>query len=125
MLTLTQVEIDGSYSETTRVSMWRVDEQTLNYDLVVNVIANLTKFNPDGAGGAVLVFLPGMGEIKQVRPSQRSERKRRRSLVRPREGRGWRPLFPPVLESVAGARSSRACWSRPLARRCCYRWSHR
>lgn len=115
MLTLTQVEIDGSYSETTRVSMWRVDEQTLNYDLVVNVLANLTKFNPDGYPD----------EIKQVRPSQRSERKRRRSLVRPREGRGWRPLFPPVLESVAGARSSRACWSRPLARRCCYRWSHR
>ncbi|GMI55672.1 hypothetical protein TeGR_g346, partial [Tetraparma gracilis] len=61
-----EVEIDGSYSETTRVSMWRVDEQTLNYDLVVNVLANLTKFNPDGAGGAVLVFLPGMGEIKQL-----------------------------------------------------------
>jgi ATP-dependent RNA helicase DHX29 len=66
------------YSMSTRRSMHRVNEQVINYDLVEDVL-NLLLIRPDtndylvapeGADvlskGSVLVFLPGLGEIRSL-----------------------------------------------------------
>ncbi|KAL3905902.1 MAG: hypothetical protein SGILL_009491, partial [Bacillariaceae sp.] len=65
------------YSRATRVSMDRVDETVLNFDLIEDVLRllllepqmNSTLHAPDGvdlASGSILVFLPGIGEIRSL-----------------------------------------------------------
>lgn len=65
------------YSMATRLSMERVDESILNYDLIEDVLQllllnperNSTLVAPEGANtsnGSVLVFLPGIGEIRAL-----------------------------------------------------------
>lgn len=66
-----------SYSMTTRMSMERVDERVLNFDLIEDVLqlllldsdSNTLLCAPEGANtksGAVLIFLPGIGEIRSL-----------------------------------------------------------
>lgn len=66
-----------SYSMTTRMSMERVDEKVLNFDLIEDVLqllllnseSNTLLCAPEGANtksGAVLIFLPGIGEIRSL-----------------------------------------------------------
>lgn len=68
-------ELYSDYSMSTRLSMERVDESILNYDLIEDVLQllllqsekNSTLLAPEGAdtsNGSVLVFLPGIGEIR-------------------------------------------------------------
>ena len=68
-------ELYSGYSMSTRLSMERVDESILNYDLIEDVLQllllqserNPTLLAPEGAdtsNGSVLVFLPGIGEIR-------------------------------------------------------------
>lgn len=78
----------ADYSMSTRRSMQRVDESILNYDLIEDVLAMLlldTENNdsivlPDGTDneslskGSVLVFLPGMGEIRSLSERLRGSR---------------------------------------------------
>lgn len=65
------------YSKTTRLSMARVDENVINYDLIEDVLQllvvetppNILLRTPDGAttsSGAILVFLPGLREIRTL-----------------------------------------------------------
>ncbi|KAG7344991.1 ATP-dependent helicase HrpA [Nitzschia inconspicua] len=65
------------YSVTTRLSMDRVDESILNFDLIEDILQlllldpenNSFLRPPDGAdvsSGAVLIFLPGIGEIRSL-----------------------------------------------------------
>ena len=70
----------GEYSMATQRSMDRVDEFVINYDLIEDVLTLIVDPNtentiilpPEGAGketmpnGAVLIFLPGMGEIRAL-----------------------------------------------------------
>ena len=70
-------ELYSGYGMSTRLSLERVDESILNYDLIEDVLQillihperNTTLIAPDGAdtsNGSVLVFLPGIGEIRAV-----------------------------------------------------------
>lgn len=70
----------SGYKMSTRRSMDRVDEQTINYDLIEDLLSlllinfqdNNSLLLPEGADqnslrkGAVLIFLPGMGEIRSL-----------------------------------------------------------
>lgn len=78
----------ADYSMSTRRSMERVDESVMNYDLIEDVLSLLlldtTKNDsivlPDSADnasvtkGSVLVFLPGMGEIRSLLERLRGSR---------------------------------------------------
>ncbi len=68
-------DLYSGYSMSTRLSMERVDESILNYDLIEDVLqllllrpeSNSILLAPEGAdtsNGSVLVFLPGIGEIR-------------------------------------------------------------
>ena len=70
-------ELYSGYSMSTRLSLERVDESILNYDLIEDVLQlllihperNSTLHPPDGAdvsNGSILVFLPGIGEIRSL-----------------------------------------------------------
>jgi len=73
-------EVSGlysGYSMSTQLSLERVDESILNYDLVEDVLQlllvhperNSVLIAPDGvemSNGSVLVFLPGIGEIRSL-----------------------------------------------------------
>jgi len=80
---VSQIDIDDvsdlypGYKMTTRRSMDRVNEEVINYDLLEDVLGlllcrpeqNTTLLPPDGVGmtkGSVLVFLPGLGEIRSL-----------------------------------------------------------
>jgi ATP-dependent RNA helicase DHX29 len=62
------------YTVSTRNSMKRVDETIINYDLIEDVLMTLfqadsTAFStayPGKVDGAVLIFLPGIGEIRNL-----------------------------------------------------------
>jgi ATP-dependent RNA helicase DHX29 len=65
------------FKMSTRLSLWRANEEVINYDLVEDVLALLLVKKdysaltpPEGAdmssSGSVLVFLPGLGEIKAL-----------------------------------------------------------
>jgi HrpA-like RNA helicase len=65
------------YSLPTRLSLDRVDESILNYDLIEDILQlvllhperNTSLIAPEGAdvtAGSVLVFLPGIGEIRSL-----------------------------------------------------------
>lgn len=67
----------NSTSDVCHRSMERVNEEVINYDLVEDILSlllvdqerNATLVAPDGADmstGSVLVFLPGLGEIKSM-----------------------------------------------------------
>ena len=69
--------IYSGYSMPTQLSLERVDESILNYDLIEDIIQllfvhperNSTLLAPDGAdisNGSVLIFLPGIGEIRSL-----------------------------------------------------------
>lgn len=74
------LEVSSTYSEykmSTRRSMERVNEEVINFDLIEDVLLlllirpenNNTLVAPDGADlstGSILVFLPGLGEIKAM-----------------------------------------------------------
>jgi len=75
------MELDESFYPgfklSTRLSLWRVNEEAINYDLVEDVLMLLLVKKdysalapPEGAdlssNGSVLVFLPGLGEIKAL-----------------------------------------------------------
>ena len=70
-------ETYSGYSMPTRLSLERVDESILNYDLIEDVLQillihperNSTLHAPDGAdttNGSILIFLPGIGEIRSL-----------------------------------------------------------
>ena len=77
------------YSMTTRRSMERVDEKVLNYELIEDVLTflllepqrNDSILLPEGSSmesigeGAVLIFLPGMGEIRALTETLRASRR--------------------------------------------------
>ena len=65
------------FKMSTRLSLWRANEEVINYDLVEDVLALLLVKKdysalapPEGADmsstGSILVFLPGLGEIKAL-----------------------------------------------------------
>ncbi|KAL7459630.1 hypothetical protein ACHAWC_011381 [Mediolabrus comicus] len=65
------------FKMSTRLSLWRANEEIINYDLVEDVLALLLAKKdfsalapPEGAdmssSGSILVFLPGLGEIKAL-----------------------------------------------------------
>ncbi|GMH82091.1 hypothetical protein TL16_g09143 [Triparma laevis f. inornata] len=67
------------YKESTRISMERVDERIINYGLIVRTVESYltgtsnfkNEVNSSGSGGchnngSVLIFLPGVGEIKEL-----------------------------------------------------------
>ena len=68
----------AGYKMTTRRSMERVNEEVINYDLIEDVLKlvtsdqagiNDTLVAPDGADmstGSILIFLPGLGEIRSL-----------------------------------------------------------
>lgn len=75
------MELDESFYPgfklSTRLSLWRVNEEVINYDLIEDVLTLLLVKKdysalalPDGAdmssNGSILVFLPGLGEIKAL-----------------------------------------------------------
>ncbi|KAL7495788.1 hypothetical protein ACHAWT_004152 [Skeletonema menzelii] len=75
------MELDESFYPgfklSTRLSLWRVNEEAINYDLVEDVLMLLLVKQdysalapPDGADmsskGSILIFLPGLGEIKAL-----------------------------------------------------------
>lgn len=60
-----------SYNMTTRRSMERVNEEIINFDLIEDLLTLLLvdtsdKFGTDLTTGSILVFLPGLGEIKTL-----------------------------------------------------------
>ena len=70
-------DLYSGYSMSTRLSLERVDESILNYDLIEDVLQilliqperNSSLIAPDGvdtSNGSVLVFLPGIGEIRAL-----------------------------------------------------------
>ena len=68
-------DIYASYKMTTRRSMERVNEQVINYDLIEDVLKLITSGHndtlvaPDGVDmskGSILIFLPGLGEIRAL-----------------------------------------------------------
>lgn len=75
-LAIDPIEISAlyeSYSTSTRRSMERVDENIINYDLIEDVLELLLlgdnssqTFGIDLSSGSILVFLPGLGEIKSM-----------------------------------------------------------
>eukprot|EP00898_Chlorokybus_atmophyticus_P004343 jgi/Chlat1/490/Chrsp103S00981 len=52
-----------SYSETTRRNLARLDEDRIDYELLEELVAHVDEAHPPGA---ILVFLPGMGEIRDL-----------------------------------------------------------
>jgi HrpA-like RNA helicase len=67
----------SDYTLSTRISLERVDETIINYDLIEDLLEHLfihpvdsrVLVSPDGGrevDGAVLIFLPGIGEIKSL-----------------------------------------------------------
>eukprot|EP00985_Skeletonema_marinoi_P019452 scaffold11150_cov203-Skeletonema_marinoi.AAC.2 len=75
------IELDESFYPgfklSTRLSLWRVNEEAINYDLVEDVLTLLIVKKdysalapPEGAdlssNGSILAFLPGLGEIKAL-----------------------------------------------------------
>jgi HrpA-like RNA helicase len=88
---MTEAELDEvtddyiGYSMSTRRSMDRVDEAKINYDLIEDVLMKLlvdtvpsdVLVPPAGAqlqSGAVLIFLPGIGEIRTLSERLQSNR---------------------------------------------------
>jgi HrpA-like RNA helicase len=88
---MTEVELDKvsddyiGYSMSTRRSMDRVDETKINYDLIEDVLMKLlvdkvpsdVLVPPSGVhlqSGAVLIFLPGIGEIRTLSERLQSNR---------------------------------------------------
>jgi HrpA-like RNA helicase len=88
---MTEVELDNvsddyiGYSMSTRRSMDRVDETKINYDLIEDVLLRLlvdkvpsdVLVPPAGVqlqSGAVLIFLPGIGEIRTLSERLQSNR---------------------------------------------------
>jgi HrpA-like RNA helicase len=81
----------SDYALSTRLSMGRVNESTLNYDLIEDVLShvlltperNTDLLPPDQVtttdsimkNGATLIFLPGMGEIRTLRDRLLANRK--------------------------------------------------
>jgi len=70
-------DLYSGYSMSTRLSLERVDESILNYDLIEDLLQmlliyperNSTLIAPDGvdiSNGSILVFLPGIGEIRAL-----------------------------------------------------------
>ena len=70
-------DIHAGYKMTTRRSMERVNEEVINYDLIEDVLKlvtsdqgiNDTLVAPDGADmstGSILIFLPGLSEIRSL-----------------------------------------------------------
>lgn len=70
-------DLYSGYKMATRRSMDRVNEEVINYDLLEDVLSlvlcrpddNTTLLAPDGADlskGSVLIFLPGLGEIRSM-----------------------------------------------------------
>ena len=62
-----------SYSMSTRRSMERVNEEVINFDLIEDILKPLLvddkskqPFDIDLSSGSILVFLPGLGEIKSM-----------------------------------------------------------
>ena len=62
-----------SYSMSTRRSMERVNEEVINFDLIEDVLKLLLvdrschdTFGSDLTSGSILIFLPGIGEIKSM-----------------------------------------------------------
>ena len=51
------------YSERTRLSMQRVDEDSVDYEILESLVLHIHTTMPDGA---ILVFMPGMGEIQDL-----------------------------------------------------------
>mmetsp|Transcript_12968 Transcript_12968/g.29836 ORF Transcript_12968/g.29836 Transcript_12968/m.29836 type:complete len:1347 (+) Transcript_12968:199-4239(+) len=92
-LDVTNSYYDG-YKMSTRRSMQRVNEDVINFDLIEDVLNLITSGQsdlvaPDGADmsvGSVLVFLPGLGEIKAMMErleGSRTFRDRKRFLIVP------------------------------------------
>ena len=54
----------AGYKDTTKRSLRRVDEARINVDLVLDLLSLIGAGG--GEGGAVLVFLPGLGEISHI-----------------------------------------------------------
>ena len=52
-----------TYSKHVRVNLARLDESAIDFELLEDVVRHIDK---DEAAGAILVFLPGMGEIMNL-----------------------------------------------------------
>ena len=74
---LAEVTMYPGYKMATRRSMERVNEEIINYDLIEDVLmlllinqeSNTSLLAPDGAdlsNGSILIFLPGLGEIRAM-----------------------------------------------------------
>ena len=86
--------IAGNYSAETQRSLLNVDDSLINYDLIEQLVAAILEGRtplPEGmksdADGAILVFLPGMAEIRSLqRQLEGSDRLRGAAWVVPLHG---------------------------------------
>ncbi|KAI9032427.1 P-loop containing nucleoside triphosphate hydrolase protein [Hyaloraphidium curvatum] len=57
------------YSRDTRAIIRRLDKELINYDLIENLVAHICETEPEcggrDGGGAVVIFLPGLQEIRR------------------------------------------------------------
>lgn len=65
-------DFDSRYSDVTKASLRRMDESRIDYELIERL---LERIDERGEPGAVLVFLPGAGEISQMLERLRATRR--------------------------------------------------
>ncbi|CAL6398464.1 unnamed protein product [Bathycoccus prasinos] len=74
------------YSKT-RLSLSRLDEHAIDYDLIEQLLAHLDeteeRAGPSNGGGAFLVFLPGKGEVERMVDRLRGSKRFRDAIVLP------------------------------------------
>lgn len=56
-------EVYANYPMAVRRNLARVDESAIDFDLLEDLVAHVHEHEADGA---ILVFLPGMGEISEL-----------------------------------------------------------
>ena len=74
-------------SSKTRLSLSRLDEHAIDYDLIEQLLAHLDeteeRAGPSNGGGAFLVFLPGKGEVERMVDRLRGSKRFRDAIVLP------------------------------------------
>lgn len=62
------VKLEKRYSQSTATTINRLDERTVPYDLIVRLLERICLEDPDYQlySSAILIFMPGMGEIRRL-----------------------------------------------------------
>jgi hypothetical protein len=62
------------YSAQTKTMLRRIDEHKINYDLIVALLRYIENSEYSSVPGAILIFLPGMMEIRQLHDAIQADR---------------------------------------------------